>query len=326
MKFQKQLLSFAILLAHTLYSFGDVIIFNNGQVLNGTVLQTNDSSVLFRREFGTFTYPQNEIKNIQKNSAGTNSFNPGTNRLDNWTRIVANLTKQPWAYSAKQIPATVIDKGVFQNVPYSSFRCGSNYELNIYGDPENPAAIEMGVYGGLLKDLVAKENCIEFIMSALTDNEDKNVVKKLERKQDIVEKGKFICEITPSTAFDAYGGWWISVYDISKVNAARASKAELAEICEPVIPRSISKFNPNDSLWSNDEKQQARVIQPIYTAPVVQTSYEPLPRTPSVSSGASYRPSSSYHPSSSGRVYVRGYTRKNGTYVQSHTRSSPRRR
>jgi len=38
--------------------------------------------------------------------------------------------------------------------------------------------------------------------------------------------------------------------------------------------------------------------------------------------------SSTYSPSSSSgsRVYVRGYTRKDGTYVRPHTRSSPRRR
>jgi len=35
---------------------------------------------------------------------------------------------------------------------------------------------------------------------------------------------------------------------------------------------------------------------------------------------------SSVYSSSAGRVYVRGYTRKDGTYVSAHTRSYPRSR
>ncbi|WP_426278598.1 hypothetical protein ACN9MN_04640 [Chryseobacterium sp. S-02] len=44
--------------------------------------------------------------------------------------------------------------------------------------------------------------------------------------------------------------------------------------------------------------------------------------SPTVSSGSSYHSGSS----SGGSVSVKGYTRKDGTYVRPHTRSAPRRR
>ncbi|MFC6223409.1 hypothetical protein ACFP2F_09170 [Hymenobacter artigasi] len=46
----------------------------------------------------------------------------------------------------------------------------------------------------------------------------------------------------------------------------------------------------------------------------------------STKSTSTYNSSSSSSKSSGGPVHVKGYTRKNGTYVQPHTRSAPRRR
>jgi hypothetical protein len=46
--------------------------------------------------------------------------------------------------------------------------------------------------------------------------------------------------------------------------------------------------------------------------------------TPNAAEG-NYRKASAPKSSSGGPVHVRGYTRKNGTYVQPHTRSAPRR-
>ncbi len=54
-----------------------------------------------------------------------------------------------------QIPSTVIDNGVFRNVPYKSYRAG-DYEMNVYGDPVQPAGVEVGVYRNLLTSQNAK--------------------------------------------------------------------------------------------------------------------------------------------------------------------------
>jgi hypothetical protein len=205
----------------------------------------------------------------------------------------------------------VIDKGVMRSVPYTSYRCGSggDYEVNVYGDPDAPAGVEIGIYGALTKDSSAKQHCVEFISSVLPDKTDVALLKAARLDEDKIERGGMTIEITPPTAEDAYGGWWVSVYYEQRLDQARASDSELKAITiardEPsrsavrtpaAKPSSATTHEP-DLDWGRDDLKRAR--------------------KPSVSAGAATP--------SGGRVYVRGYYRKDGTYVQGHTRSRPRR-
>ena len=77
--------------------------------------------------------------------------------------MLVTLAIQPWATDFRQIPATVIDNGVLRNVPYKSYNAAKDYEVNLYGDPQSPAGLEIGVRGDLLNDDNAKKSCIGFI-------------------------------------------------------------------------------------------------------------------------------------------------------------------
>jgi hypothetical protein len=104
-------------------------------------------------------------------------------------------------------------------------------------------------------------------------------------------------------ADDAHGAWWISVYDQAALNRTRAGEKELEAIAVPrVVPKQPT---PKPSVKSADDEA------PEWTPEDIRRS-----RAPKAS------------PSSSGtdRVYVRGYTRKDGTYVRPYTRSAPRHR
>jgi hypothetical protein len=221
---------------------------------------------------------------------------------------VKTLTAQPWASDFHQIPATVIDAGVKKNVPYQSFRCGSDYEVNVYGDPDSPAAIEIGVYRDLLKDAKAKENCVAFIASVLGEPTDAAILRLLDRRKDLVVRNGLSIEITPETAEDAYGGWWVSVYDEAALDKVRATQKELEQITveraaarqavasqrtAPPQPSLASARSDDDELlgWSPSDMRYARA-----------------PKAPSSGGGGG------------GRVYVRSYYRKDGTYVHAHTR------
>jgi hypothetical protein len=110
-------------------------------------------------------------------------------------------------------------------------------------------------------------------------------------------------EVTPETAEDAYGGWWVSVYDELALDKSRASRQELDTITERKddilqAARNVAASQPatyRDTLptWSPTDLQYAR---------------------PSSTSAGQ-----------TDRVYVKGYYRKDGTYVQPHTRSAPKR-
>jgi hypothetical protein len=225
-----------------------------------------------------------------------------TNPLPNYAATIIRLAAQDWATGLRQIPATVIDAGILKNVPYKSQRAGGDYEINVYGDPANPAGFEIGIRGKLLDDEQAKKNCVEFVASLLSNSEDKATVRGLKIAKDLIVRNDLTFEITPSTAEDAYGGWWVSVYGEAGLDKVRASDKELRAITvskESVAEKKTAATKPvsNDDAqlgqWNGDDLRYAR---------------------------------SSNGKSTGGSVYVRGYTRKDGTYVQSHTRSSPRSR
>lgn len=299
----------------------DVVHLANGGVVRGTVIQETNDFVTIAMQYGTTTVRRSDIASIEKSAAeepespADQTAKPSPDmRMPRWSKIVQQLGKAPWATGLTQIPATVIDKGVMRDVPYMSYRCGSggNYEVNVYGDPDMPAGVEIGVYDALTKDIAAKRRCVDFVASVLPDSTDAALVKAARLDEDRIERGGLTVEVTPSTAPDAYAGWWISVYYAERLDRARASEEELSAItvgrteletansgklgATAKTPPVRGPGEEPDTAWTGEDLRKARA--------------------PSVEPGT---------PSSGGRVYVRGYYRKNGTYVQPHTRSRPHR-
>lgn len=93
--------------------------------------------------------------------------------------------------------------------------------------------------------------------------------------------GGIVVEVTPPDAADAYGGWWISAYSLPLIHAAAGTTASV----------SVVSYSRDDAALATDW---------------------------SVSDLDSARQTASGH---GGRVYVKAYTRKDGTYVRGHTRS-----
>ncbi|HEX7898045.1 MAG TPA: hypothetical protein VF950_09820 [Planctomycetota bacterium] len=141
----------------------------------------------------------------------------------------AAATNTFWGKSLAQIPSTVIDKGVLRNIPYLSYRAG-DYELNVYGDPAAPAGVEIGIHKDTLRSPTAKKAVVDFLSGLLEDPADKALLATLKMDADKKVRDGLTFEITPPTAEDAYGGWWVSVYDEKALDRSRASEDEMAKI------------------------------------------------------------------------------------------------
>jgi len=287
----------------------DVVVLTNGTVIRGTILQQTSGSVVIRSDYGILPYARPTIKQFSKDyQRPPLERDQSTAGLPSWGRVVDHLAQQKWATGLRQIPATVIDKGVLRHVPYLSFKCGTDYEVNIYGDPDNPAGFEIGIHDSLLDKKSPQDRCVQFIKDLLPSDAAREALVKLGRKQGTALVGDLTLEVTPSTAEDSYGGWWVSAYYDNKLASARASEAELVEITVPksqvdkvsVAANSAPATATSCSQWSTSDLRLAR------PTPSRQTGY---------ASGSA----------SAGQVYVRGYHRKDGTYVSPHTRSRPRR-
>jgi hypothetical protein len=376
-------------------AFADKLVLVGDQTITGTVLQTNEDHVLLLTDYGTESIIRSIIRKTSIDRINRAEMS-GTNRLPDSKGLILFLSEQPWASNLKQIPATVVDKGIVRNVPYISFRCGEDYEVNIYGDLDHPAAIEAGVYRKLLEDGSAKSNCVAFVSALLGRGPDKAIVQSLDAEKDLKTFDGLTFEITPPTADDAYLGWWITVYSEQKLNLARASDAELRQITSV---RTGTGQDQGPTAWSADELKLARstsrypgtitfrdssgqmvtnvqVVRVIDGVSLiwrdglsggqvkladlpeelrVQFGYDPAKaaaaaeaadqrkqaqatanaaqlaqsnaaqgaQTQAAQSGGNG--SYAAGPSGGGRVYVRGYVRSNGTYVQPYTRNYPHR-
>lgn len=247
--------------------FADTLLFSNNETASGIILRTNANDLLVLNDYGTVIWPRSTIRRI---TIGPTEFPQAqsADRLPRFKSVLLLLNKQTWATDLKQIPATVIDQGVMRNVPYVSFRCGEDFEVNVYGDLDRPVGIEAGVYRKLLEDGAARSNCVDFISALLGQGEDKKVVRQLNLDGSLTNRDGLTFEITPPTAVDAYGGWWISVYSSARMNLARASDAELRQISTPKTENNQSR---DVSAWTPAELKLARPARP--TTITVTTSF-----------------------------------------------------
>jgi hypothetical protein len=163
---------------------------------------------------------------------------------------IVNRFNGSWTKGLQPIPSTVIDKGVLRNVPYSSYKSG-DFEVNVYGNLQNPAGIEIGVYRSLLDNDAAKQHCVEFILSILPNQKSRDILRTLDRRKDSATSDGLTLEFIPPGDADAYGGWWISAYYGARLDTARASDKDLAEITVPKgAPTPASGWSDSDMMFA----------------------------------------------------------------------------
>lgn len=286
-------------------AFADTVVLRNGAILQGVVISQTDTEVRIRTDVVTASYKMSDVSSVRIVAQTATA-----SRVANWQTCLAAFVKGGYDGEVQQIPATVIDKGVLKRVPYMSNRSGA-YEMNIYGDPDKPACVEIGVYGQLVADAGAQKNCRAFIKSIVGKEADKKLVDLLKSDIDLKEVDGWTFEVTPPTAEDAYGGWWISVYSEKSLDASRASEAELAAITvKKAVAATVKKADTSAAAVAKPAAAEPPTTADLWTADELKRAR------------ASADTASPY----SGTVYVRGYTRKDGTYVHSYTRSAPKSR
>jgi hypothetical protein len=162
-------------------------------------------------------------------------------QLPAWRVISSDLRSNDAVRSFVEIPATIIDNGEFKNVPYKSFRVNHDIELNIYGDPEDPAALEVGIFGKRAKLERLRRLLRGYLAGYLTTRDEIAKLYSLGLQEGLTSSGDLTIEVTPTTAPDAYGAWWISLYNPKALAAARVSDAEYVKATLPpdqVVDRS----------------------------------------------------------------------------------------
>jgi hypothetical protein len=206
----------------------DSIVLKDGRTVRGIILKNTAESVLLQEAYAENEYPKSEIVRIlDEANTGTESvrvFAPG--ELPPWRQLVNDLRLDDAVRELRQIPATMIDEGVFRNVPYLSFRLNDLIELNIYGDPDAPAGVEFGAYGKLRSSRKVHERLRAFVAGYTGSRAGIAALYSLPFTGGSKQVGDVILEITPPSAPDAYGAWWIGAFNPAKLDAVRMGDAD----------------------------------------------------------------------------------------------------
>jgi hypothetical protein len=310
----------AIIFASVPLLQADVVVLQSGAVITGNILQQDADGVLLQMEYGTFRYPLVWIRDVKKEPAAAPHVANNGKTIPDWAQIVTLLANNTWAPGLKQVPATMIESGVWKNVPYVSFRCaGGGYELNIFGDLNQPAAVQIGAMNYLHQTSVEKSNCVNFICSVLANAADRKIVRALNFNQnDSAQNGALTFATVLPGEWGSYGGWWISVCDTNALAGARASAAELAVLAQPRLA-TTSLAATNTSVAPAATPASAPAAPAATTTDSGQITSE---GTYSVASGwtaeelaaAHPAPATAYPTATTDTVYPRTYTRAGGSY------------
>lgn len=234
----------------------DTVVLNDGSELHGMIVR-NDARVLVLQErMKEVEIPKNHIRRISDQADSLVYFadiaNPAT--LPPWRMIVQDFRLDDNIRSFREVPATSIDNGYLRNIPYLSFRINKRVEMNVYGDPENPVCIEFGIYERNKEKITRFHKIVRaYLAGILTSRQEVAAIYSLPESGGKVKAGHFVFEVTPPDAPDAYGGWWLSIYDPKRLDAARLPDAEYRKVTLPFheVNTSNGTLRPDRALMND---------------------------------------------------------------------------
>lgn len=240
----------------------DSLILKNGKVVKGLIIKNSKDAVLMQEKTEEMSYPKSEIIRINDNANGDILYTDINRKgdLPSWRVIVNDLRTNDAVKSLEEIPATLIDNGEFKNVPYISFRVNQEIELNIYGDPEDPAGIEMGVYGWKSGVPKLRKMLRGYLAGFLTTRQEISTLYSLNLRGGIADAGDLTIEITPRNAPDAYGAWWISLYYKKELAQVRLNDAEYAKLTRPFDEVMDKRGHVIDNGWTDSQMSQSQRV------------------------------------------------------------------
>jgi len=220
----------------------DTIVMNNGDKFQGLIVKNDAFEVILQQRMGEIDILKKDILRIEDDGACRVYFagmiTPGT--IPPWRMIVMDLRSDDNILSFRQIRATRIDSGYLKNVPYLSFRINKHVEMNVYGNSEDPACLEFGIYEHGAQITRFKKMIRAYLAGILTSRAEIGALYSLSEKGDERRVGKLYFKVLPPTSPDAYKGWWISVFDLEKLDKARLSDVAYNNVANKVMSWSGS--------------------------------------------------------------------------------------
>ncbi len=213
----------------------DLIIMKDGTVEEGLVIKNDATAVVLEQPGGDRIIQKHDIQRIDDANKNLSYFADLTNRdkAPPWRMMVQDMRCNDAVKSFMQIPPTKIDGGYLKNVPYLSFNINNRAEMNIYGNPRDPACVEFGAYAHGEKLKLLQGIARQFFAGYIGSRSALATLYRLNLSGDKQRSGKFIYRVTPSSDPDSNGGWWLAIYDPVRLEKARVSDAVYDQMTLP---------------------------------------------------------------------------------------------
>lgn len=237
----------------------DELLLKSGARLFGRILAQTANEVVMMLEDRHVAVPSHEIERIYDRPDAHLAYAdllPGAGYFPPWWVSAYDLFYSDWVKRFSQIPAVLLDSGEFRNVPYLSFRANQFWELNVYGNPDRPAAVEVGIFGRRRSDADTQLLARDYLSSYLNSIKQIRALDQLPASGGKAVVDGLHIEITPPSAPDSFGAWWITAWYPKKLEKARMAPAKVAEITDQYDQLVKDKFSVSG--WDKKELQKAR--------------------------------------------------------------------
>jgi hypothetical protein len=238
----------------------DSVVLKDGRTLNGLIVKNTKEAIFLQMQTEELELPKADIVRIVDRADDDSLYTrvPARGELPSWRVIANDLRTNDAIRSMVEIPATRIERGVLRNVPYKSFRVNEDLELNVYGNPEKPAALEMGIYGVRRNAMHLRRSIRAYLAGFLTSREEISKLYRLDLRGGETQCERMTVKISPPDGEDSYGAWWILVYNPKQLAAARVSDQAYARVTRPFEEVVNRRGRIQDRLWMD---LQASVIE-----------------------------------------------------------------
>lgn len=227
----------------------DQIMLKSGTRVSGAILAQSKDRVIMRIGEGNAIYSKKAIWRIYEDITDRPP-DPRVLKIDElppWWVPLTDLYGEDWVNTLKSVPATPVAEEPLRDVPYLSFRANKIYEMNIYGNPADPAGLEIGYYGNQwFHSHDAQKRCRQFLASYLTSLRQLQTVYKLNASGGREAVSGLTIQITPN----AYGGWWIAVWNEAKLAAARCKDEAAFKLASEKNLAAIAPFIDRKTEWT----------------------------------------------------------------------------
>lgn len=242
----------AVMVGLAVSAYGmDQVLLKNGTRVSGTIKGQSKDQVFIQIGEGNAVFSKKAIRRIYDDIVSKDPMTRvlGREELPPWWVPLSDLYHSDWVNSLESVPAGAIESGDLANVPYLSFRANGAYEMNVYGNPDDPAALEIGFRSEKLRSGEARKRCRQFMVSYLSGMKQLQALYALDAGGGTKLAEGLEIKILPPGAPDAYGGWWISIINPKKLAAARASSRESWQAACERAKAAIGKWTNGETSW-----------------------------------------------------------------------------